>query len=254
VTLTFLGTGTSAGVPMVGCGCAVCTSDDPRDQRLRSSVLIEAAGGTVLIDAGPDLRQQLLRTGVKKLDAVVLTHAHIDHIAGIDELRAFNFFQKRAVPILGSEATLAAVQRMFAYAFEKEKYPGTPELELRPISDAPFTVAGIELVPVQVQHYRMPVNGYRAGRMAYITDAKSIDPGEREKLRGLDVLVLNALRKEPHISHLTFTEALALAAELRPRRTWFTHMSHQMGRHADVSRELPDGTALAHDGLRLDLE
>ena len=251
--LTFLGTGTSAGVPMVGCTCAVCTSDDPRDQRLRSSVLIEAGGMTLLIDAGPDLRQQLLRADVKRLDAVLLTHAHIDHIAGLDELRAFNFFQKKAMPILASAATLDAVKRMFAYAFEKEKYPGTPDLQLRTIENAPFTLGGLELTPVEVQHYRMPVFGFRIGGLAYITDAKSIAPEEKRKLQGLEVLVLNALRRETHISHFTLAEALALADELTPRQAYFTHVSHQMGRHADVSTELPSGVAFAHDQLVLEV-
>lgn len=247
--LTFLGTGTSSGVPMVGCGCRVCMSDDPRDKRLRSSVLIEANGKTLLIDAGPDLRQQLLRAQVKAIDAVLLTHEHIDHIAGIDELRAFNFFHKKPMPLYGNARTLAAVKRMYAYAFEKEKYPGTPELDLRTIGGAPCDVAGMRVTPVEVEHYRMSVLGFRIGELAYITDAKAIDAREKEKLHGLDVLVLNALRQQEHISHFTLREATALAGELRPRRTWFTHVSHQMGRHAEVDHGLPDATRLAHDGL-----
>lgn len=238
---------------MVGCGCAVCTSDDPRDKRLRSSVLIESGDATILIDAGPDLRQQLLRANVKKLDAVLLTHAHIDHIAGIDELRAFNFFQKKAVPIHGSEATLAAVRRMFAYAFEKEKYPGTPELELHTITGPSFRVQGLEFTTIEVEHLRMPVNGFRTGGLAYVTDAKRIESRERDKLRGADVLVLNALRKESHVSHLTLSEALEVVNDVHPGQAFLTHMSHQMGRHAEMSRDLPPSVRFAHDGLQVEL-
>jgi phosphoribosyl 1,2-cyclic phosphate phosphodiesterase len=250
--LTFLGTGTSSGVPMIGCSCAVCTSTDPRDQRLRSSVLIEDQGTTVLIDAGPDLRQQLLRANVRALDAVLLTHEHIDHIAGIDELRAFNFFQKKPMPVYGMQRTLDAVRHMYAYAFERERYPGTPQLDLRPIGNAPFAIGLLRFTPVEVMHFRMTVFGYRLGDLAYVTDAKTISQTEKEKLRGCTTLVLNALRDQEHLSHLTLAEALAWVEELEPEHALFTHVSHQMGRHSDLEDRLPAKVRCAFDGLVID--
>ncbi len=251
--ITFLGTGTSTGIPMVGCDCTVCTSTDPRDARSRTAALVEVKGTTLLIDAGPDLRQQLLSTRTRQVDAVLLSHAHMDHISGIDDLRALNYFQKRPMDLFGDAPTLDAVRRVFAYAFEKDKYPGTPELELHTIGATPFLAAGIPVTPVEVKHYRMPVLGFRIGDLAYITDAKSIDAQEKQKLQQLDVLVLNALRRAPHISHFTLDEALDMVAELKPRRAFFTHISHQLGLHAEVARELPPGVELAHDSLVVDV-
>lgn len=247
--MEFLGTGTSQGVPVVACACAVCTGRDPRDRRLRSSVRITAGGAELLIDAGPDLRQQALRSGMQRLDAVLLTHEHMDHVAGIDELRAFNFAQQQAMVLHGLPRTLDAVQRMYHYAFAEHKYPGVPELRLRPVGREVFQAADIPVTPVEVMHDRLPVLGYRIGSLAYITDAKTIAADERKKLMGLDVLVINALRIKPHHSHLNLEEALALVAALAPRRAYLTHISHLLGGHEEVGRTLPSGVELARDGL-----
>jgi phosphoribosyl 1,2-cyclic phosphate phosphodiesterase len=253
VQLTFLGTGTSQGIPVIACDCAVCRSKDPRDDRTRSSVLVETEGVRILIDAGPDMRWQLLREGVKELDAVLLTHEHMDHIAGMDDLRAFSFQHEppRPVALYASDSTLDAVKRVFAYAFSGANYPGVPQFDPHPVGHAPFQVNSVSVIPIEVMHLRMPVLGFRIGGLAYITDAKTIASSEREKIRGCDVLVINALRKESHISHLNLEEALQLIADLRPRRAYLTHISHWMGRHADV--ELPANVHLAFDGLHLDI-
>ena len=247
--LHFLGTGTSQGVPVIGCTCEVCTSADPRDQRTRSSVLIEAADRRLLIDGGPDMRQQLLRARVARLDAVLLTHEHMDHIAGLDDLRAFSFLHEPPVPvhIHASERTLEAVRRVYSYAFSGPSYPGIPQFALHPVRTAPFDAGGVEVVPIEVMHLRMPVLGFRVGPITYITDAKTIAPEQKARIAGSRVLVLNALRHQPHISHLNLDEALALIEELRPERAYLTHISHLMGRHADVL--LPPGVELAYDGL-----
>ncbi|MCW5898538.1 MAG: MBL fold metallo-hydrolase [Flavobacteriales bacterium] len=254
ISIEFLGTGTSQGVPVVACDCAVCRSDDPRDRRLRTSALVRVEGTTVLIDAGPDLRQQMLRARVHTLDAVLLTHEHMDHIAGMDDLRAFNFSQRRAMDIHGDAATLEAVRRVYHYAFSHDRYPGVPEFNLHEITPGrEIDAAGVRVTPVQVMHYRMPVMAFRIGGLAYVTDAKTIAPEEKDKLRGADVLVLNALRRKEHISHLDLDAAIGLARELSARRTYFTHISHLMGRHAEVERLIPEGMALAHDGLVVEL-
>lgn len=254
--LTFLGTGTSQGVPIIGCRCAVCTSTDPRDQRLRVSVLVETRGKRVLIDAGPDMRQQLLRAGVSDLDAVLLTHAHMDHIGGMDDLRAISFLHEppRPVPIYADRATTDGVKHMYHYAFGPGRYPGVPEFDMRLIDNVPFHLDEVEVRPIEVAHMHMPVLGFRIGGLVYITDAKSISEGERDKMRDCDVLVLNALRKQTHYSHLNLEEALAVVEDVKPRRAYFTHISHWMGRHADVQGELPPNVFLAHDGLSLDVQ
>lgn len=253
IRIEFLGTGTSQGVPVVACDCAVCQSLDPRDKRLRTSVWIQVNGKSLLIDAGPDLRQQLLRSDVVGLDAVLLTHEHMDHIAGIDELRAFNFKQGRAMDLFANAATNAAVERMFHYAFAKDRYPGVPELVLHTVDGSAFTASGIEVLPVEVMHHRMPVLGFRIGGFAYVTDAKTIAPSERDKLRGLDVLVLNALRQKTHLSHLNLSEAIELVNDLQPKMAYFTHISHLLGTHDIVSKELPPNVQLAFDGLVVEM-
>lgn len=251
--LTFLGTGTSQGIPVIACDCRVCHSDDPRDVRTRSSVLVEVDDHHLLIDSGPDLRQQLLREDVRDLSAVLLTHEHMDHIAGMDDLRAFSFLHQppRSIPIYANAATLAAVKRVYAYAFDPRKYPGIPQFDLNTIGKDPFQVGEVNVIPVEVMHLNMPVLGFRIGGLTYITDAKSISEEERAKIAGSDVLVLNALRKEPHISHLDLGEALQLISELRPKRAYLTHISHMMGRHEEL--DLPPNVHLAHDGLQVDL-
>lgn len=249
--MEFLGTGTSQGVPVVACPCAVCASEDPRDKRLRTSVWLSTGTTDILIDAGPDLRQQALRSRIPKLDAVLITHEHMDHVAGIDELRAYNFAQQRSMDLLGQPRALAAIRSTFHYAFSEHRYPGVPELELIPVGDQPFRINEAEIQPVEVMHDRLPILGYRVGDLAYITDAKSIAQEEREKLKDLDVLVVNALRIKPHHSHFNLEEALQLVADLRPQRTFFTHISHLLGNHADVSAQLPPNVQLAYDGLVL---
>lgn len=253
--VTFLGTGTSQGVPLIGCECPVCTSPDPRDNRLRVSVLVETRGRRLLIDAGPDLRQQMLRAGVRSLDAVLLTHQHMDHIAGMDDLRAFSFSHEppRAVPIYGDEPTLRAVRRIYEYAFREHKYPGVPQFDLRTIDRSPFSAEGVAVIPVEVTHMHMPVLGFRIGGFTYITDAKTIAAEELDKVRGTDVLVLNALREKEHYSHLSLPEAQDIVKDVRPEQAWFTHISHWMGKHADVDPRLPPNMRLAYDGLVIDL-
>lgn len=254
--VTFLGTGTSQGVPVIGCACAVCRSTDPRDARLRVSVLVEVAGKRILIDAGPDLRQQMLRVGVPDLDAVLLTHEHMDHISGMDDLRAFSFLHEppRAIPVHADAGTAAAVRRVYSYAFQERKYPGVPEFDLRVFDGDAFEAAGVKVRPIEVMHLRMPVRGFRIGGFTYITDAKTIAPEEKVKAAGSDVLVLNALRIQPHYSHLNLEEALALVEELRPRRAFFTHISHFMGPHRAVEPTLPSHVHLAYDGLVVELQ
>jgi phosphoribosyl 1,2-cyclic phosphate phosphodiesterase len=253
-TIEFLGTGTSSGVPMVACTCEVCKSVDKKDNRLRSSILIKSANTTVVIDTTPDFRYQMLRSSVNQLDAVVFTHSHKDHIAGLDDVKAFNFIHQNAMPLYANEETAKAIQRDFYYAFADKKYPGVPALELHVKQDELFSIGDLNFQPIQVRHLNMGVTGYRIGDFTYITDANYIDEHEKQKIRGSKVLVLNALRKEKHLSHFTLQEAIDLATELQIPKTYFTHISHQMGLHAQVSKELPTGIRLAYDGLTISVE
>jgi phosphoribosyl 1,2-cyclic phosphate phosphodiesterase len=247
--ITFLGTGTSSGVPMIACECAVCTSPDKKDNRLRSSILVESENTRVVVDTTPDFRFQMLRENVKHLDAVLFTHPHKDHIAGLDDVRAFNFFQEQAMQVYANQMTIDALMREFAYAFADKKYPGVPNLELNTITLDPFSIGDIPVTPIQVWHMKMPVFGFRFGSFTYITDANRIEESEKEKIKGSKFLVVNALRKEKHISHYNLEEAIELVRELNIPQAYFTHISHQLGRYEEVEKRLPEGIHLAYDGL-----
>ena len=255
IKVTFLGTGTSQGVPLIACGCEVCTSSHPKDKRLRSSILIETAATRLVIDSGPDFRQQMLRERIKRLDAVVFTHEHKDHVAGLDDIRAFNFRQKQDIPVFAESRVLRQLQQEFAYIFAEQKYPGVPQVSLHPIeSDTePFDVLGVAVQPIRALHYRLPVLGFRIGGFVYMTDANYLAPEALDLLRGADTIVLNALRREPHISHFTLGQAVEILEELRPRRAYLTHISHQLGRHREVEAELPPWIRLAYDGLKIEV-
>jgi len=251
LTITFLGTGTSSGVPMIGCDCEVCTSTDPNDNRLRSSVLIQSPQTSLVVDTTPDFRYQMLRINNRRLDAVVYTHPHKDHLAGLDDIRAYNYFTKKPMDIYANTLTEEALRRDYYYAFSDTRYPGVPELNLITIDEHPFFVGDIPVLPIEVWHYKMPVFGFRFGDFTYITDANRIEASEKEKIRGSKILVLNALRKENHLSHFTLDEAVALAQELAVPQVYFTHISHQLGLHEQINKELPSHIQLAYDGLQV---
>ncbi len=251
--ITFLGTGTSSGVPMIACNCIVCTSTNKKDKRLRSSILIESATTSFVIDTTPDFRYQMLRANIQKLDAVLFTHPHKDHIAGLDDVRAFNFFSHKPMELYANSLTEEAIKREFAYAFSDKKYPGIPNLNINTINNEPFYIGDIFIQPILVWHIKMPVLGFRMGDFTYITDANKIEEEELEKIVGSKILVLNALRKEKHISHFNLEEAIALAQQLQIPQTYFTHLSHQMGLHSHVSEELPKGVCLGWDGLVIEM-
>lgn len=251
--ITFLGTGTSQGVPVIACPCLVCQSADSRDKRLRTSVLIEIDGKTFIIDTGPDFRQQMLRAKVKQLDAVLFTHEHKDHIAGFDDIRAFNFISKKKMDVYASLKVQDAIRREFSYIFSDFRYPGIPEINLHLLENKALTIDGIDILPIEVMHYKMTVFSFRIGDFTYITDANYISEVEKEKIKGSKIIVVNALRKEDHISHFTFQQAINLMKELKPEKAYFTHISHQLGLHEEVTKELPPFISLAYDGLKLQL-
>ncbi|MCB9046593.1 MAG: MBL fold metallo-hydrolase [Chitinophagales bacterium] len=251
--VTFLGTGTSLGVPLIGCSCPVCTSADKRDNRLRCSIWIETPEVSVVIDSGPDFRYQMLRAGVKHLDAIVYTHGHKDHVAGMDDVRAYNFFSKEPMHLYATEETQQTLKREFSYVFSDIQYPGIPRVDLNTINaQTPFAIKGLKFTPILVKHMYMDVLGFRVGDFTYITDANYISPEEAEKIKGSKTLVLNALRHEQHPSHYTLDEAIDVAKGIGVEETYFTHISHQLGRHEDVERQLPEGFHLSYDGLTLD--
>ena len=253
LTFTFLGTGTSGGIPMIACDCIVCRSTNKKDKRLRSSLLVRSATTTLVVDTGPDFRYQMLRAEVKNLDAIIFTHPHKDHVAGLDDVRAYNFFSGKPMEVYANEMTQEVLIREFPYAFADTKYPGVPEIKLNTIDYEPFVVGDIPVLPVMVWHMKMPVMGFRFGKFTYITDANRIEPAEMEKIKGTEVLALNALRKEKHISHFTLDEAIKVSQEIDAAKTYFTHLSHQMGLHEEINNELPDRVELAYDGLVISL-
>lgn len=238
---------------MIGCDCQVCKSLDFRDKRFRSSVHFQIGEISLVVDTGPDFRSQMLRAGVKRLDAVIFTHEHKDHTAGLDDIRPFNFAQRKDMPIFGRSQVLEQIKREFAYVFSSKKYPGVPQIAPVEIDESPFTIEGIQITPIPVFHYKLPVLGFRIGDFTYITDCNHIPEESFELIRGSKVLVLNALQKESHISHFTLDEAIQKAKEIGAEQTYFTHMSHKIGLHAAIEEELPEGIALAYDGLQVTL-
>ncbi len=247
--ITFLGTGTSQGVPVIGCKCKGCTSDDPHDKRFRSSILVEEDGVNVVVDTGPDFRQQMLAADPDHLNGILYTHEHRDHIAGLDDIRSYNFIQKSPMDIYAEERVLRALQTVFPYVFAEKRYPGAPQVISHLISVEPFKIGTLQVVPIRLMHYRLPVLGFRFGDFAYLTDANYIAEAEKEKLFGVKYLVVNALRRETHISHFTVSEAVDLILELSPRQGYLTHISHQMGISRVLEKELPSHIRPAYDGL-----
>lgn len=247
----FLGTGTSQGVPVITCQCEVCKSLDYRDKRFRASIHVEVDGQSLVVDTGPDFRMQMLNAAVKNLDAIIYTHEHKDHTAGLDDIRPFNFVQKKDMPIYGRKQVLEQIKTEFAYVFSDKKYPGVPQIKTIEINNAPFDIGGTEIIPLPVWHYKLPVYGFRIKDFAYITDTNNIPEETLALLKDLDVLVLNALQKAPHISHFTLEEAIEMAQKIGAKRTFFTHISHRLGLHDEVEQSLPNGIFLGYDGLEI---
>lgn len=251
--ITFLGTGTSQGVPVIGCPCAVCNSQDPRDIRLRSSALITVGSKNILIDAGPDLRQQLLNNKITQVDAILMTHEHKDHTGGLDDVRPLNFMTQKVMQIYGLQRVLNVIRKDYDYAFKKNKYFGSPEFQLNIIKDEEFTIDDLLIEPISIRHLTLPILGYKINNMAYITDASFIAPSEISKLKDIDLLVINALRHKEHYSHFNLTQALQVINEINPKRAYLTHISHEMGQYIDIAPTLPDHIFMAYDGLEVEI-
>ncbi|MDD5570928.1 MAG: MBL fold metallo-hydrolase [Bacteroidales bacterium] len=251
--VTFLGTGTSQGVPVVACNCEVCKSTNIKDKRLRASVMIEVGENTFIIDTGMDFREQMLRENVKKIEAVIITHDHKDHIGGMDDLRGFNYTQRKPIDVFATSDVIKSIKNDFRYAFEEVKFSSLPEIKLHTIKNKPFKINNVNFIPVEVLHYRLKIFGYRVGDFTYITDASKITPCEMDKIRDSKCIVLNALRIKPHISHYNLEQAIEILRELKPKTAYLTHISHQLGSHRQVEEKLPSFIKLAYDGLKLDL-
>lgn len=252
--LTFLGTGTSQGVPVIACHCAVCTSDDVHNCRLRTSALLATdQGKNILFDIGPDFRQQMLTHHVEHLDAILITHAHRDHVAGLDDIRSFNYVQHSNMDIYLNSVARIAIERDYHYIFEPHEFPGLPEATLHTVGDSPFLAANVEVIPIKAMHKDLPILGYRIGNLAYITDANHIEEAELDKLNGIEAMVINALRTAHHYSHYSLPEALEVIKKVAPRQAYLTHISHEMGLHAEVSATLPQNVHLAYDNLTIEL-
>ncbi len=249
IKVTFLGTGTSQGIPMIACNCVVCQSNDPKDKRLRVSIHVKTQGKSFIIDTGPDFRQQILRANITHLDAVIYTHEHKDHTAGMDDIRGFNYAQKTSIPLYAQQNVIEQLKREFAYAFGENKYPGAPEIEVHSIQNLPFEVEGVQIIPILVKHYFLDVFGFRFGDFTYITDANFISDEELNKVKGTKILVINALRKTAHISHFSLAEALEIIEKVKPEKAYITHISHMLGLHSAVQAELPKNVFLAFDEL-----
>lgn len=250
--ITFLGTGTSLGVPIISCKCIVCQSADPRDRRFRSSVLIEENNYNILIDVGPDFRQQAINAKIEKIDNILLTHEHRDHVAGLDDIRPFNFLTGKPIKIYCEERVIENVKKVFSYAFKKEKFDGLPEFNMIPIENKPFLMDQLNVTPIRLLHHKLPILGFRINDFAYLTDLSEITNEEMLKLKGLKILVVSGLRKETHLSHYTVSQAIELIHEMQPERGYITHIGHQLGLFEDISKELPENIYLAYDGLQLE--
>ena len=250
--LTFLGTGTSQGVPMIGCGCEVCKSTDPRDKRLRASVLVEHEGQKILVDAGPDFRYQMLRAGICALDAILLTHNHNDHTGGLDDIRAFNYHEKKATQIYCEKYVEDSLRQEYSYAFAEVKYPGAPEWNVHIIDEKPFSINGVEIIPIRGKHFKLPVLGYRFGNIAYCTDMNHISEEEYSKLQGLDHFIIICVRRGRHISHYSLEQAIEVAGKVGAEHSWLTHLSHQLPCYEELIKELPEGILPAFDGLAIE--